>query len=976
MKELRIEGIGAYELTEKREIPELESVGYLLSHKKTGARICLLANEDNNKVFTIGFHTPPADSTGLPHILEHSVLCGSKHFPAKDPFVELVKGSLNTFLNAMTYPDKTVYPVASCNDQDFQNLMHVYMDAVFYPNIYDREEIFRQEGWHYDLESEDAPLKINGVVYNEMKGAFSSPEGVLDREVLNSLFPDTSYANESGGDPACIPDLKYSEFLSFHSKYYHPSNSYIYLYGDMDMEEKLNWLDEAYLSKYDRLPVPAEQKLQEPFEKPVEVRKQYSISQAESEEDNTYLSYNLAIATSLDKELYLAFQILEYALLSAPGAPLKQAILDAGIGKDVMSSYDNGVYQPIFSIIAKNANTSQKEAFLKVIRDTLTTIAEEGMDEKALRAGINYFEFRYREADFGNYPKGLMYGLQAFDSWLYDDQAPFLHLEALDTFAFLKEQVGKGYFEQLIRKYLMENPHASVVIIEPKKGLTAELDQKLAEKLQAYKESLSAEEIQALIAQTKHLEEYQSEPSTQEELEKIPMLTREDIGKEAAPFQNEERKIGEQTFLYHDLFTNGIGYLTLLFDVKQIPEELIPYFGILKKVLGYVDTEKRSYREFYNEVNMLTGGISCDVNAYGHVSKEEGYRAFFEVRTKVLYENMDFAVDMMREMLLESVFTDEKRLYEIIAQLKSRLQMVMNTSGHVMALLRSMSYFSNVSYFSDLTGGVGFYKTVEKIERSFETEKADLICKLKELTNLIFCRENLMVSYTGERGSLEKTEMLMEKLSEGLYQKKGSGETPVFHLEKKNEGFGMSSKIQYVARSGNFRLGGFDYTGAFRILKVILSYDYLWQNIRVKGGAYGCMSSFTRGGDCYLVSYRDPNLERTNQVFEETTAYLESFTVSERDMVKYIIGTISDLDTPLNPSAKGNRSLGAYLTGVTFEDVQRERDEILNADAADIRALAGPVGEVLSQQNLCVLGNEEKLAGAKEMFEHLESLFS
>lgn len=425
----------AYELIEERRVEDLNSDGYLLRHRKSGARILLLSNDDNNKVFSVGFRTPPPDSTGVPHILEHSVLCGSKKYPVKDPFVELVKGSLNTFLNAMTYPDKTVYPVASCNDKDFKNLMNVYMDAVFYPNIYVHEEIFRQEGWHYELESPEDDLTINGVVYNEMKGAYSSPEDVLDREIYSSLYPDTAYALESGGDPDVIPSLTYEGFLDFHRKYYHPANSYIYLYGDMDMEERLIWLDEEYLSKFERIEIDSKVELQKPFEKTREIRKKYSVTEEETLENQTYLSYSTVIDTSLNREYYLAFQILEYALLEAPGAPLKQALLDKKIGKDIISSYENGIYQPFFSVIAKNANTSDKEAFLATIRETLEEIVKKGIDRKSLWAGINYFEFKYREADFGSYPKGLMYGLQAYDSWLYDEKQPFMHIEANDTFA-------------------------------------------------------------------------------------------------------------------------------------------------------------------------------------------------------------------------------------------------------------------------------------------------------------------------------------------------------------------------------------------------------------------------------------------------------------------------------------------------------------------------------------------------------------
>ena len=766
---MTVEELEAYELIEKREIGELNSTGYYLKHRKTGTKVCLLSNDDPNKVFYIGFRTPAPNDTGVPHILEHSVLCGSREFPVKDPFVELAKGSLNTFLNAMTYPDKTVYPVASCNDKDFQNLIHVYMDAVFYPNIYEREEIFRQEGWHYELESEGGELTLNGVVYNEMKGAFSSPEGVLEREILSSLYPDTTYANESGGDPEAIPELSYQEFLDFHSRYYHPSNSYIFLYGDCDMAEKLEWLDKEYLDSFDYLAIDSEVRSQAPFEKTAEVVKEYSVSAEESLEDNTYLSYNKSVGDTMDEKLYLGMQVLEYVLLTMPGAPLKQALLDAGIGQDIMSSYDNGVKQPIFSVIAKNANESQKEAFVQTIEEELTRLVKEGLDEKALRAGINYFEFRYREADFGSYPAGLMYGLQAFDSWLYRDDSVFLHLEALDTFAFLKEQAGEGYFEGLIEKYLLKNPHGSIVIIRPKRGLTAEQDEALRKKLAAYKESLSEEELQEIIAFTEHLKEYQSEPSSQEELAKIPLLERGDIEKKAASFQNEESFAGRVNLVHHDLFTNGIGYVTLIFKAGGIPSELIPYLGLLKSVLGKVDTEHYSYGEFSTELNLHTGGISCSVGSFDRVREEEKgtFEAVFEVRSKALYEEMRTAFSMMREMMMTSDFGDGKRLAELTAEVKSRLQMAFQTAGHSMAALRAMSYFSQSACFSDATGGVEFYRFIEKLYENFDSRKEETAQKLKELTRFLFRPENLIVSYTGEKKSLEGLKTEVEELEIG-----------------------------------------------------------------------------------------------------------------------------------------------------------------------------------------------------------------
>ena len=673
---MSIYDLNAYEVLQTEDLSDLKSKGTLLKHKKSGARVLLMENDDENKVFTIGFRTPPSDSTGVPHIMEHSVLCGSKEFPVKDPFVELVKGSLNTFLNAMTYPDKTVYPVASCNDKDFQNLMHVYMDAVFYPNIYQNDKTFRQEGWSYKLDDPDGELTISGVVYNEMKGAFSSPEGVLDRVVLNSLFPDNTYSVESGGDPEVIPELTYEQFLDFHRKYYHPSNSYIYLYGDMNMEEKLRWLDEKYLSDFENEPVDSEIHLQKPFTEMKEVVQEYSIASEESEEDNTYLSYNKVIGTTLDEKLYLAFEILDYALLSAPGAPLKKALLDAGVGKDISGSYDNGVYQPIFSVISKNANVEQKEEFVRVIEDTLKDIVKNGINKKALRAGINYHEFRFREADFGNYPRGLMYGLQLFDSWLYDETKPFIHMQAIPTFEFLKEQVETGYFEELIQEYLLDNTHGSIVIIKPERGRTARMDKELADKLQVYKDSLSKEEIDALVKATKELEEYQEEESAPEDLAKIPVLGREDISREIAPIYNKELETGGVKLVHHEVETNGIGYTALLFDLSGIPEEKLPYISILQSVLGIIDTKNYEYSELFNEINVHTGGIGTSLELYTDVTKvkEKEFCATFEIKGKALYPKMDVLFSMMREILMESDLGDEKRLKEILAMLKSRLQ--------------------------------------------------------------------------------------------------------------------------------------------------------------------------------------------------------------------------------------------------------------------------------------------------------------
>ena len=970
---MNINHLQAYELQKEENLPGIQAKGYLLRHKKSGARVLLVENDDENKVFSIGFRTPPSDSTGVPHIMEHSVLCGSKNFPVKDPFVELVKGSLNTFLNAMTYPDKTVYPVASCNDKDFQNLMHVYMDAVLHPNIYQHEEIFRQEGWSYKLDSLDDKLEYNGVVYNEMKGAFSSPEGVLDRVVLNTLFPDTSYANESGGDPEVIPELTYEQFLDFHRKYYHPSNSYIYLYGDMDMEEKLKWLDLEYLSDYEEIQVDSKIKYQDPFTEVVEKEIAYSIASDESESENTYLSYNKVIGTSLDRELYLAFQILDYALLSAPGAPLKKALTDAGIGKDIMGSYDNGIYQPIFSVIAKNAEKSQKDIFVETVEDVMRTLVTDGIDKKALEAGINYHEFRYREADFGNYPKGLMYGLQMMDSWLYDDEKPFIHIEALDTFEFLKKQVQTDYYEQLIQRYLLDNTHGAIVVVKPERGRTARMETELEEALQAYKMSLSKEEQERLVERTKALEAYQSEPDAEEDLERIPILKREDISGEIAPIINEELTIAGVPVVFHEIETNGIGYMDVMFDASDVAEEELPYLGILQSVLGIIDTTHYEYGELFNEINVHTGGIGTSLELYNDVTnvKEKVFRSTFEVKAKALYQKLPMAFEMIGEILAESKLEDTKRMKEILAMLKSRLLMKFQSSGHTTAALRAMSYASPSAKLKDMTSGIEFYEKVAYLEEHFEEEKARLTEILTNLTKKLFRSDRMMISFTASKAGLSGMETMIEGLKKRLFEEE-TKETPcILHCEKKNEGFKTASKVQYVARAGNFIDQGVPYHGALQILKVILSYDYLWQNVRVIGGAYGCMINFNRIGEGYFVSYRDPNLKRTMDVYEGVVDYLENFTVTDRDMTKYIIGTMSNIDQPMTPAIKGERSMNLYMNRVSEEMIQTERCQILEAQQEDIRKLAPVVEAVLRADQICVIGGEEKIEEDRELFQNI-----
>lgn len=973
---MKAEEVKTYELISEQmiHIGDFQTRALVMKHKKTGAKIALMENDDRNKVFYIGFRTPPKDSTGVAHILEHSVLCGSEKFPLKDPFVELVKGSLNTFLNAMTYSDKTVYPVASCNDKDFQNLMDVYLDAVFHPNIYKNKAIFRQEGWHFEYD-EEGKLIYNGVVYNEMKGAFSNADEIFSREVMNSLFPDTSYGVESGGDPVVIPELSYEDFLAFHGKFYHPSNSYIYLYGDMDMAEKLEFIDREYLSAYDALEVDSEIAVQKPFEETRRIEKYYPVDEEEDLSEKTYFSLNYTVGDTLDPELYIAFQIIERAVCNINGAPVKTALLDASLGKDIYAVYDNGIKQPYFSIIAKDAEEGREQEFLEITKNALNKVVSEGIDRKALYASLNYYEFRYLEADFGQYPKGLMYGLQALDSWLYSDEKPFIHIDSNGVFASLRKKVETGYFEDLVKKYLIDNPHSSVVIMQPQKGLLEKQEQELTEKLERIQKNLTKEEEAQIREEFEALENFRNREDTAEELLKLPMLTREDLEKKAPLAYNEERTIDGNPFLYHDVFTNGIGYLRVVFNAANVPESNFKYLGLLKTVLLEMNTEHFTYGELSNEINFNTGGMSVSVGAGSRNDKPEVNRRSLSVQVKFMYRNLQKAVDLVKEVILTSNYADEKRLLEVLREYKSSTQVGMMSSGHSLALHRALSYQSVVGVYNEELNGLDQYRFCSRLEESFADLKAEMIEKLQETAKMVFRPENMEIDFTGSRDILPLLEKEVTALKADLYTEPVEKGNYVPVLEKKNEGLMCPSQVQYVCRAGNFRKKGLPYVGSLRALKVMLGYEYLWMNVRVKNGAYGCMCGFAVNGESYFVSYRDPSLKKTIDIYRGAADYIRNFQADERTMTKYIIGAIGELDTPMTPATIGSYSRARYLAGDTQEDVQRSRDELLAATPEDIRKLADYIDAFMDDDLLAVMGNTGKIKESEKLFGKVENLF-
>lgn len=976
-----LEKLGTYTITQVNQLDEVNGTGFVLSHNKTKARVSVVVNDDDNKVFAIGFRTPPTNSKGIQHIVEHTVLCGSKKYPAKDPFVELAKGSLNTFLNAMTYGDKTVYPIASCNDKDFRNLMDVYLDAVFNPNIYSREEIFKQEGWHYELADKDSDIIINGVVYNEMRGVYSSPDSVLANVINQKLYPDTVYSVDSGGDPDVIPSLTREEYLDYHKNYYHPSNSYIYLYGNLNPAEQLEYIDKEYLADYDYLYVPSEIPLQKSFSEPVSYTTYYSVADEEELEKNSILSYNVVVGESKDKILTEAMNILQFILIDSPGAPLKKKIIDSGICSDVEAQYDSSMRQPMFTIVAREANAEDQDKFNSIIEEQLKSYVENGLDKLALEAALNNFEFRAKEASFGRFPKGLALGLDAFESWLYDDELVQDKFSVQNVYSYLRKGINenllnpedktKGFFEELIERCILNNNHKAYITGVPSVGLNQKKDVELAQKMSQYKKTLSDTEIEKLIADTAHLKQYQTEPSTPEELATIPLLSIDDINKKVRPVVNTEEEVCGVKTIKHDIFTNGISYLDMYFRIDDLDFEDLSKAELLFELLKYVDTDEHTYNELSTLINLNTGGV---VFTLGTMYREEGAFTYALCKAKTFDNKVNDGIDLINEVITTSHITDKKRIKEILSEIKAAGKNTLVEGGHVTARGRAGSYVMLTQKIMEALDGVDYYRFIDYVDKNLDDIYDELAQDLTRIYKKIFRKKSLIISYTSknEVTALEDgLNRLLPRLSDDDVEDKQFN--PV--LEVKNEGFKTASKVQYVATAANFKKAGLEYTGALNVLQIVFSYDYLWINVRVKGGAYGAMCDFTRSGLAFMTSYRDPNLGETYQIYKNAADYVENFECSDRDMVKYIIGTVAKMDAPLTPAMEGVFSFGCYISEITDEERQKSRDEVLSATQEKIRNLA-PFVKVLSDSDvICAVGSEDKINESSELFKEITKLF-
>lgn len=957
-----------FRLNRIERIEEINGTAYEMKHEKSGARLIYIDSPDSNKVFNIAFRTTPQDSTGVAHIMEHSVLCGSRKFPLKEPFVELVKGSLNTFLNAMTYPDKTMYPVASKNDKDFHNLMDVYLDAVFYPRAANDPEILMQEGWHYELENVDDELTYKGVVFNEMKGVYSSPDSILERELMHELFPDTTYGVDSGGNPDVIPELTYEGFQEFYRTHYHPSNSYIFLYGTMDIEEQLRFINDEYLSHFDAIEVDTEVTLQAPFNEGKIVTYPYSIGSDESIDNRTLhaLAYVLPAVTP---EQSLAFEVLTHALLTSPAAPLKQVLVKAGIGSDVSGYYLDSIRQPMWAVHASGSNMDKQMELQSIVEATLTKLCEEGIDKELLEASLNSIEFALRENDFGGRPIGLAYVIRMMDNWLYgNDPLELLHYE--EGLKNIRKGLHGTYFEDLIRHSILENNHKALVSMYPECGLQEKKDRDVKEQLANIKASMSQDELEAIVEQTKRLKIRQETPDSEEALASIPLLELSDLNPYIEEVERRESTIGITKVHFVPTFTKGINYVAYYFYLDGLTEEELFYADILSDIIGRIDTT-RPYADVAKDINLNLGGLSSDITAIAKDGKRDEFTPLMIVRSKALHAKLPDLCRIVNDVIHYADYSDVNRLTELVQENKAIWDNEAFRRGNTIVSQRVMAQVSKVGKFRD-AGNLGYYQKISELA----TNPAALPLlpdKLSDVARKIFRANNVEIMFVGEDGELPVfTELMAPLLSEWSTE---SLPRNVLQLTNTfgNDGIATAGKVQYVAQGGNFIDHGFKHVGPMSVLETILRYEYLWIRIRVQGGAYGAFANFFDDGNMIFCSYRDPNLVETYNVYKELPEYLRSFTLSDREMRKYIIGTMSGLDLPMTPALRGPRAMGIYFSGANIADKVEFRKQVIACKPEDIVALADVVESVLKDNHICSMGNETKIKESN-LFDNILSL--
>lgn len=955
-----------FKLIEKRFVKEVNADCYYFIHEKSGARLLKIAASDPNKTFSISFHTLPNSDCGTPHILEHSVLNGSTNFPVKSPMDIIQKSSLKTFINAFTGKDATTYPLASMNEKDYFNLMNMYLDAVLYPRIYDEEKIFKQEAWHYELTDKAAPIVYKGVVHGEMKGAFSSPSRYLNYNIYKNLMPNTSYGFESGGYPYAIPNLTWEDFKNFHKKYYHPENSYIVLYGDADLDKELSFINDKYLSKFQKSGNNILAEDQTPFTAMKDVKEYYPVMEGANTDKQTFLSLSFVYGSGSDDKLSLALDMITSVLVNREAAPIRLALQEAGIGKNVSSSVSS-YKQNIIQINVQNANPADKDKFYEIVMSILKESVKNGVDKKAVESTLNSYEFQMREGD--NAQKGMGYVFQVINSFIFTKN-PFTALEYEKPLAELKAGIKANYLEDLVSKAFINNPHTLLLTVEPKPDLDKELNAKVAEDLKKYKESLSEQKLDELIKGTNDLIAYQKREDTPEALATIPMLSLSDINPKAQFFAANAKKAEGVDILHREEFTNKIVYANLYFDLRVIPQELIPYASLLSEVLTSMNTEKYSFGDLNMEINYHTGGINTYLSRYLENNDDSKMIPKFVVSMKATNEKLDKLFELSTEILNKTKYNDPERLKAILIRHQSRLDAQIKGDGSNMANTRFKSYISNTGMFDEQTSGYDYYSFISKLTKDFDSNQQQIIDNLTKVASLLITKENMIVGTTCNSDDYKLFTQKLKLLTSNIKSEKPSYNSWNFTLDNKKEGFQTASKVQYVYGGANFKKLGYSWSGKMLVLNKIISQDWLHKQLRVIGGAYGGRSTFSTSGNITFYSYRDPNLAETVANYKKTSEFLKNFNASEKEMVPYIISTISGIDQPTTPSQRGEISYYNYFIKAKAEDTQKERDEILKTTKNDIVGYAKMINDIIEQGVICVYGNSEKIDANKDLFKN------
>lgn len=962
-----------YTLIEKRKLPELKSVGYLYKHV-CGAEIIHIKNDDDNKVFCAAFRTPPQDNMDSPHVLEHCIMNGSKKYQVKDPFLQLLKGSLVTFMNAITWTDTTMYPVASCNDKDFMNLMGVYLDAVFFPLIHEKKPAFLQEGWHYDLDTPGGELKVNGVVYNEEKGAVSDTLNVLEEFSNKALYPDTHYRFNADD----ILKLTHDKLKEFHRTCYHPSNSLIYFYGNMDIERCFDFMDGEYLSKFMGITEKTNKRIvinkQPTLKEPAFVEGVYPFAEGPATtEGKNYLSIAYVIGDYNDILLNLSLDILCYLLLKTPASPLKKQLMEQKFGESVHGLAYSRRCQPNLTIAVKNSAYDAIQ--LKVAVDgMLKQIVQKGFDKTFVESCLNRFEFNLNEKESGWGHKGIMFLELMLKGWPYG-QNPMDRLSPLKHLNEIKNRVNSDerYFVDLIEKYMLNNPHNACVTLRPLPGLQAKNDEELRTALQAYKNGLSKEEVNLIISEKQALTDYQNTPNPPELLNFIPIVELSDIKKEAEiiPLETKEEETRVEV-LHTVLDTDGIIYNRFMFDASTLLPEEIPLLGILKQLLSKLDTKNYLFENLTSEINTNLGGFSVDFECFAHIDGKN-FRPVFIIQAKALESKSKKIYSIAGEIIFNTLFDDRYYIKQLLSELRALMENWFISRGNQYAVTRALSYFDKSGMFKDLVEGMGFYNYLKILLEDFDNKFNSFKTALCAVCSKIFTKDVAKISVTCSKdaylGLRKDIIAFVDSLPEG--KTSHTGDLTVTGL---NEAFIIESKVHYNAAAANYKAKGYEYTGLMRVLANIITEGYLYQEVRVKGGAYYYDASFEHSGLMSFFTYRDPNIARTYDVYRGCSKFLESFNPDDREMLKYILGAVNKLDKPLTAREKGELAVKRHLTGITPEMVQHERDELLSATPEKIRDMAGIITSCFADGYICTFGGEAETCKSVDIFKNVVRL--